>query len=134
MEWRDADSLVSLTHGPSSFVRWRTRFSECAYAKDSPSAWPFIEYNIRSTGKDELLETAMALHDAAMKDEYFIKRKLAPNVDFWYVASVFSPATALINVRGIVLQEVCIAICRHFLAWLDFADCGMLAHGKRSAV
>ena len=28
----------------------------------------------------------MALHDAAMKDEYFIKRKLAPNVDFWYVA------------------------------------------------
>ncbi|KAI0707321.1 peroxysomal citrate synthase [Earliella scabrosa] len=35
------------------------------------------------TGKDELLETAMALHDAAMKDEYFVKRKLAPNVDFW---------------------------------------------------
>ncbi|KAL7279227.1 hypothetical protein ACG7TL_007067 [Trametes sanguinea] len=34
------------------------------------------------TGKDALLETAMALHDAAMKDEYFIKRKLAPNVDF----------------------------------------------------
>jgi len=35
------------------------------------------------TGKDELLETAMALHDAAIKDEYFVKRKLAPNVDFW---------------------------------------------------
>ncbi|KAI0359821.1 peroxysomal citrate synthase [Trametes cingulata] len=35
------------------------------------------------TGKDALLETAMALHDAAMKDEYFVKRKLAPNVDFW---------------------------------------------------
>ncbi|KDR76340.1 hypothetical protein GALMADRAFT_247736 [Galerina marginata CBS 339.88] len=34
------------------------------------------------TGKDELLETAMALHEAAMKDEYFIKRKLAANVDF----------------------------------------------------
>ncbi|KIY43963.1 peroxysomal citrate synthase [Fistulina hepatica ATCC 64428] len=34
------------------------------------------------TGKDELLETAMVLHDFAMKDEYFIKRKLAPNVDF----------------------------------------------------
>ena len=29
----------------------------------------------------------MALHDAAMKDEYFIKRKLATNVDFWYVLS-----------------------------------------------
>ncbi|KAJ7761875.1 peroxysomal citrate synthase [Mycena maculata] len=35
------------------------------------------------TGRDDLLDTAMALHDAAMKDEYFIKRKLAPNVDFW---------------------------------------------------
>ncbi|KAF6759935.1 peroxysomal citrate synthase [Ephemerocybe angulata] len=35
------------------------------------------------TGRDELLETAMALHDAAMKDEYFTSRKLAPNVDFW---------------------------------------------------
>jgi len=35
------------------------------------------------TGRDELLDTAMALHDAALKDEYFIKRKLAPNVDFW---------------------------------------------------
>ncbi|KAJ2926934.1 hypothetical protein H1R20_g10171, partial [Candolleomyces eurysporus] len=34
------------------------------------------------TGKDELLETAMALHEAAMKDEYFTSRKLAPNVDF----------------------------------------------------
>ena len=28
----------------------------------------------------------MALHDAAIKDEYFVKRKLAPNVDFWYVS------------------------------------------------
>jgi len=35
------------------------------------------------TGKDELLETAMRLHDVAMNDEYFIQRKLAPNVDFW---------------------------------------------------
>ncbi|KAH9972808.1 peroxysomal citrate synthase [Lactifluus volemus] len=34
------------------------------------------------TGKDELLEIAMALHDAAIKDEYFVKRRLAPNVDF----------------------------------------------------
>ena len=32
------------------------------------------------TGKDELLETAMRLHDAAMKDDYFTSRKLAPNV------------------------------------------------------
>ena len=30
----------------------------------------------------------MALHDAAMGDDYFIKRKLAPNVDFWRVTSL----------------------------------------------
>ncbi|KZV96617.1 peroxysomal citrate synthase [Exidia glandulosa HHB12029] len=35
------------------------------------------------TGKDELLETAMKLHDMALKDDYFVSRKLAPNVDFW---------------------------------------------------
>jgi len=42
----------------------------------------------RRTGKDELLETAMALHAAAMKDEYFTSRKLAPNVDFWCVFDI----------------------------------------------
>ncbi|TFK33249.1 peroxysomal citrate synthase [Crucibulum laeve] len=42
------------------------------------------------TGKDELLETAMALHEAAMKDEYFVSRKLAPNVDFWYTDGILS--------------------------------------------
>ncbi|KAK4699119.1 citrate synthase, partial [Phenoliferia sp. Uapishka_3] len=35
------------------------------------------------TGRDGLLETAIALHDAALKDEYFVKRRLYPNVDFW---------------------------------------------------
>jgi len=42
-----------------------------------------------STGKDQLLETAMVLHDLALKDEYFIKRNLYPNVDFWrYVTRI----------------------------------------------
>ncbi|KAI6108064.1 citrate synthase-like protein [Pisolithus sp. B1] len=35
------------------------------------------------TGRDPLLGTAMALHDAALKDDYFVSRKLAPNPDFW---------------------------------------------------
>lgn len=35
------------------------------------------------TGKDELLETALVLRDHALKDEYFIKRALYPNVDFY---------------------------------------------------
>lgn len=34
----------------------------------------------------------MVLHDLALKDEYFIKRNLYPNVDFWrYVAHVIYP-------------------------------------------
>ncbi|KAG8865698.1 hypothetical protein FRB98_005319, partial [Tulasnella sp. 332] len=37
----------------------------------------------KEIGRDELLDTAMALHDAAMADEYFTSRRLAPNVDFW---------------------------------------------------
>lgn len=38
----------------------------------------------------------MALHDAAIKDEYFVKRRLAPNVDFWYVCS-FCPVTYMLT-------------------------------------
>ncbi len=32
---------------------------------------------------DPLLEVAMRLEEAALKDEYFIQRKLYPNVDFY---------------------------------------------------
>jgi citrate synthase len=39
------------------------------------------------TGRNPLLETALALHDAALKDEYFVKRRLYPNVDFFSVSS-----------------------------------------------
>ncbi|KAA1084621.1 hypothetical protein PGT21_033071 [Puccinia graminis f. sp. tritici] len=35
------------------------------------------------TGKDKMLDTAIALHEHAMKDEYFQSRNLYPNVDFW---------------------------------------------------
>ncbi|NLE81574.1 MAG: citrate (Si)-synthase, partial [Rhodococcus sp.] len=34
-------------------------------------------------GDDELLEIAMALEEAALTDDYFIERKLYPNVDFY---------------------------------------------------
>ncbi|QRW18118.1 citrate synthase [Rhizoctonia solani] len=39
--------------------------------------------SVQGNRSDPLLETAMRLHDLAIKDEYFVKRKLAPNVDFW---------------------------------------------------
>ncbi|MFE5701811.1 citrate synthase [Rhodococcus sp. ACS1] len=34
-------------------------------------------------GDDELLEIAMALEEAALTDDYFVERKLYPNVDFY---------------------------------------------------
>lgn len=35
------------------------------------------------TGRNPLLETALTLHDIALKDEYFVSRRLYPNVDFF---------------------------------------------------
>ena len=52
----------------------------------------------------------MALHDAAIKDEYFVKRKLAPNVDFWYVLL----PTFLFQGCSYFVQEVSSASC---FAW-----------------
>lgn len=34
-------------------------------------------------GREPLIEVAIALERAALSDEYFIKRKLYPNVDFY---------------------------------------------------
>jgi citrate synthase len=46
-------------------------------------------------GRDPLIEVAIALQDAALSDEYFISRKLYPNVDFYsglvYRAMGFPP-------------------------------------------
>jgi len=56
-----------------------------------------------------LLETAIALHHAAMKDEYFIKRKLAPNVDFWFVPSVLYRSrieTTILHLGGDVFWDI----------------------------
>ncbi len=35
------------------------------------------------TGRDPLIDVALALEKAARADEYFVKRKLYPNVDFF---------------------------------------------------
>jgi citrate synthase len=38
---------------------------------------------LAETGSDEDLEIAMELEKIALSDEYFVKRKLYPNVDFY---------------------------------------------------
>lgn len=46
-------------------------------------------------GRDPLIEVAVALQDHALKDEYFVSRRLYPNVDFYsglvYRAMGFPP-------------------------------------------
>lgn len=48
------------------------------------------------TGKNPKLEIALELEKIALEDEYFVKRKLYPNVDFYsgimYQAMGFTPA------------------------------------------
>ena len=38
---------------------------------------------VRVGGSSRLLEIAMRLEEAALKDDYFVSRKLYPNVDFY---------------------------------------------------
>jgi len=81
-----------------------------------------------STGKDELLETAIALHEAAMKDDYFIKRKLAPNVDFWYVHLLDLGSRSLILDTGgdnLVLDDRGCSP-KFYFQWLDLSCYGFV--------
>ena len=50
----------------------------------------------------------MALHDAALKDDYFVSRKLAPNVDFWrYVqASEIKPSSDDFEYSGLIYRAM----------------------------
>lgn len=36
-----------------------------------------------AVGREPLIDVAIALRDAALKDEFFVSRKLFPNVDYW---------------------------------------------------
>jgi citrate synthase len=62
----------------------------------------------RIAGRDPMIEVAIALQDAALADEYFVSRKLYPNVDFYsglvYRAMGFPPAffTVLFAIPRIV--------------------------------
>jgi len=50
------------------------------------------------TGKNPRLEMALELERIALEDDYFIKRKLYPNVDFYsgiiFQAMGFNPSTS----------------------------------------
>lgn len=74
------------------------------------------------TGRDPLIEVAIALQDQALSDEYFIDRKLYPNVDFYsglvYRALGFPPQffTVLFAIPRIV------GYCAHWRESLSDPD------------
>lgn len=66
------------------------------------------------TGKDPLLDVAVELERIARSDEFFIKRKLYPNVDF------YSGMHLLLGFSG---QSSCHTRHNlHVLSYLDFSD------------
>ena len=63
--------------------------------------------------KDPLLDVAMALEEVALKDSYFVDRKLYPNVDFYsgiileamgFPTSMFTPIFAISRTVGWISQ------------------------------
>jgi citrate synthase len=63
--------------------------------------------------KDSLLEVAMALEKIALSDEYFIEKKLYPNVDFYsgitlkamgFPVSMFTALFAVARTAGWIAQ------------------------------
>ncbi len=49
--------------------------------QDHQGAWPTSVFEV--TGRNPLLDIALELERIALEDEYFVKRKLYPNVDFY---------------------------------------------------
>lgn len=89
---RSAAILISSTVilGPMLCERLQTK-SLLSYVSPDASNLHALTWMDRSqTGSEPMLETALKLRDMALKDEYFIKRKLAPNVgECIWVLSIF---------------------------------------------
>ncbi|KAJ4896156.1 hypothetical protein Rs2_22950 [Raphanus sativus] len=75
-----------------------------------------LAYEVFSiVGKDPLIDVAIALEKAAVSDEYFVKRKLYPNVDF-YSGLVY-------RAMGIPPQFIAVPRMAGYLAhWLESLD------------
>lgn len=72
-------------------------------------------------GRDPLIDVALALEKAARSDEYFVKRKLYPNVDF------FSGA------RAGWVAGLC-GLCGGGAAWLNRVEGAGAGKGQGSAL
>lgn len=92
------DNIPEFIDGVKNRKRKMSGFGHRVYKNYDPRAKvikKLAEEVFSIVGQDPLIEVAVALEKAALSDEYFIKRKLYPNVDFYsgliYRAMGFPP-------------------------------------------
>ncbi len=80
------DNIPEFIEGVKSRKRKMSGFGHRVYKNYDPRAKvikKLAEEVFSIVGRDPLIEVAIALEKAALSDEYFVKRKLYPNVDFY---------------------------------------------------
>ncbi|KAA0054523.1 hypothetical protein IC582_026407 [Cucumis melo] len=92
------DNIPGFIEGVKNRKRKMSGFGHRVYKNYDPRAKvirKLAEEVFSIVGRDPLIEVAVALEKAALSDEYFVKRKLYPNVDFYsgliYRAMGFPP-------------------------------------------
>ena len=81
-----ADNIPAFLEGVKAGKRRLSGFGHRVYKNYDPRAKiirGLAEEVFSIVGRDPLIEIAVALEKAALADEYFVKRKLYPNVDFY---------------------------------------------------
>ncbi|XP_058788209.1 citrate synthase 3, peroxisomal-like [Vicia villosa] len=94
----NVDNIPEFIEGVKARKRKMSGFGHRVYKNYDPRAKvlkKLTEEVFSIVGRDPLIEVAVALEKVALSDEYFIKRKLYPNVDFYsgliYRAMGFPP-------------------------------------------
>ncbi|KAL8088324.1 citrate synthase, glyoxysomal-like [Apium graveolens] len=80
------DKIPEFIEGVKNRKRKMSGFGHRVYKNYDPRAKvikKLAEEVFSIVGRDPLIEVAIALEKAALSDEYFVKRKLYPNVDFY---------------------------------------------------
>ncbi|XP_057461636.1 citrate synthase, glyoxysomal-like [Actinidia eriantha] len=80
------DNIPKFIEGVKNRKRKMSGFGHRVYKNYDPRAKvirKLAEEVFSIVGRDPLIEVAVALEKAALSDEYFVKRKLYPNVDFY---------------------------------------------------
>ncbi|KAG6480374.1 hypothetical protein ZIOFF_063874 [Zingiber officinale] len=80
------ENIPSFIEGVKNRKRKMSGFGHRVYKNYDPRAKvirKLAEEVFSIVGRDPLIEVAVALEKAALSDEYFVKRKLYPNVDFY---------------------------------------------------